>query len=156
MDIGSFVNRYYDAIYRYVNYKMHNAESAEDITQEVFLKFCLHFDRCLSANPKAYLYKMAQNAITDHYRRQPFTSELDEQIQSDEDITEDFALKDMIHTALCKLPEEQRETLILRYLCDFSVREIAVAKELSVATVKSRLRLGKAKMKQILKEGGYP
>ena len=44
----------------------------------------------------------------------------------------------------------QAETLVLRVVLGFSVEEIAVATEVSVNTVKTRLRLGKKTLRQLL------
>ncbi len=61
-----------------------------------------------------------------------------------------------IHKALAKLPVEQRTAVALFYLEDMSVAEVAVALDIPVGTVKSRLMNARKKLRAALegKEGG--
>ena len=53
-----------------------------------------------------------------------------------------------------KLPEKQREVVLLRFAQDLTLREIADVLGLPLRTVQSRLRAALKYLKKILKEGG--
>ena len=63
-----------------------------------------------------------------------------------------------IHEALAKLPVEQRTAVALFYLEEMSVAEVAVALDIPVGTVKSRLMSARKKLREALvgEEYGYP
>ncbi|GAA0960919.1 SigE family RNA polymerase sigma factor [Actinocorallia libanotica] len=54
-----------------------------------------------------------------------------------EDCTRRSELRDCLHRALCRLPDRQRTTLVLRYYADLSDAQIAEHLGISVGTVKS-------------------
>lgn len=60
----------------------------------------------------------------------------------------------VIRRALDELPDEQRDTVILRYWHDMKLRDIAAVTGVPTATAKSRLRLGMARMRKILELEG--
>jgi RNA polymerase sigma-70 factor (ECF subfamily) len=60
-----------------------------------------------------------------------------------------------IHEALNDLEPKHREVLVLYFLEDFSLAEIAAVVGCSEGTVKSRMHYAKRGMKQILAGGGY-
>jgi RNA polymerase sigma-70 factor (ECF subfamily) len=55
-----------------------------------------------------------------------------------------------LHEALAKLPDEQKEAIILFELSGFNIREIAEIQEASETAVKQRLKRGRDKLKEIL------
>jgi len=59
------------------------------------------------------------------------------------------------HEALNDLEPKHREVLVLYFLEDFSLAEIAVVVGCSEGTVKSRIHYAKRRMKEILAGGGY-
>ena len=59
----------YDKIYRYCYYKLRSRETAEDITQETFLRFFAsdsYYDR---GQALRYLYTIARNLCVDEWRK---------------------------------------------------------------------------------------
>jgi len=65
----------------------------------------------------------------------------------------DFARRRQLVLALDQLPLEQRMTLVLRYVLGFSVKEIAREWDVPEETVRSRLRLGKNRLRGGLQAG---
>lgn len=59
----------YDKIYRYCYFKVHSRETAEDITQETFLRFFESRNYEDTGKPLHYLYTVARNLCIDEYRR---------------------------------------------------------------------------------------
>jgi RNA polymerase sigma-70 factor (ECF subfamily) len=116
---------------------------ALDVTQETFLYFLKKFPGFhLTANLKTFLYPAVKNlSIAARRKAVRYQSTLDEQnyletIPSTESEVTDPA---ELVRALQHLSEEQRETLLLRFVDDLSLAEIAEAMAVPIGTVKSRL-----------------
>ncbi len=62
---------------------------------------------------------------------------------------------DAIHSALSRIGLKHREVLVLHFLEDLSLAEIATVVGTSEGTVKSRIHYAKQAMKEILSGGGY-
>lgn len=139
------IEELYDKIYRYCFYRLRNSASAEDITQEAFLKF---FAQNTNINP-AYIFTIAKNLCTDVFRRKQ-TEEL-----SDDYPTEDFSDKSdtkiAVRTALEKLSKQHREILVMRYIAEMSVNETAEALGISRFAVYRLEKSALAQMKKLLK-----
>ena len=62
----------------------------------------------------------------------------------------------LLHQALARLPDEQKESIILYEISGFSVKEIAALHEVSESAVKKRLERGRKKLAQILVDKPIP
>lgn len=131
---------YIDQIYRFVFFKVGNKEEAEDITSAVFLKTWNHIqesEKLVEKTLKALLYKIARNAIIDHYRKRSnqtnFSIDDEENgfdaIDEKQNIEENFQIKndiELVQSKLQELKDEYREIILLRYINEMSIEEIAV------------------------------
>lgn len=139
------IEELYDKIYRYCFFKLRNSASAEDITQEAFLRF---FAQNTDINA-AYIFTIAKNLCTDMFRKKQ-TEEL-----SDNYPTEDFSDKSdtkiAVRTALEKLDEQHREILVMRYIAEMSVNETAESLGISRFALYRLERAALAEMKKLLK-----
>lgn len=63
------VEEQYDKIYRYCYFKVHNRQTAEDITQETFLRYFQRYDHVAGGEALKCLYTIARNLCIDEYRR---------------------------------------------------------------------------------------
>lgn len=141
----------YDKIYRYCYFKTHSRETAEDITQEAFLKFFESKEYRDRGCALQYLYTIARNLCTDEYRRLK-TCPLDEERQgsySDEGMLLCYSLK----AALDKLDEGDRELLLLRYVNELPVKVIAGLYGISRFALRRRLAKAVKEAKKMLEEG---
>ena len=130
---------YLNDIYRFVYFKVGDKEEAEDLTSCVFLKSWDHIQNNSITDYntlKALFYKVARNLIIDHYRKKSRQNEVsysDEQNAIDiadenQDIIKEVELANDIknvETKIFELKDEYREVLILRYINEMSVNEIA-------------------------------
>lgn len=129
---GELYDRYVGKIYRFVYYKTFVKETAEDITSDVFHKA---FERIASFNPEKgnfsqWIYRIARNAVIDHYRTQKKNVPIEDVFdigENDRTIEEHDVLLTMTHvrTYLEKLSPKQREIITLRIWEEKSYREIA-------------------------------
>ena len=141
----------YDKIYRYCYFKTHSRETAEDITQETFLKFLESKEYRDRGRALQYLYTIARNLCTDEYRRLK-TCPLDEERQGSYS-DEGMLLRSSLKAALDKLDEGDRELLLLRYVNELPVKVIAGMYGLSRFALRRRLAKAVKEAKKMLEEG---
>ena len=136
-----------------------NAQQAEDITQDTFMKALEKLDSLNEPeNFSAWVNRIAVNNCKMYFRKNPRNAEEEsEKIIDDtpdsELIPDDYAdseekrriIMNIIDTALT---DEQRQTIILYYFDMMSVAEIAEIMECSVGTVTSRLSAARKKIRE--------
>lgn len=141
-DREAFVKAYdenVDDIHRFVYFKIGNKEEANDLTSVIFLKTWNHIQTNSLEDSKtlrALLYKIARNAIIDYYREanNKITASLDDE-DNKIDVVDDApdpqekidaeANLEMIKNKLPLLKEEYREVIIMRFINDLTIEEIA-------------------------------
>ena len=125
-------DEYGDAIFRFCQLKVAVRATAEDISQEVFLRYWqqLRMGKDIE-NGRALLYSIARNLIIDWYRKKKEQS-LDTlvdagfEFQSSDDIsTVSQSEAREVLGVIGKLDEPTREALTLRYVEGFSPKDIA-------------------------------
>lgn len=160
-------DQYIDKIYRFIFLKVNSQEIAEDLSSETFLRCWEKFKdkKEKIENPQAFLYQIARNLITDHYRdkaRTQFVSTDSVTISDPKTDIEEKSLAssdlDTIRTALGKLKQEYQEVVILHYIEDLSVTEIAETLNKSEGAVRVTLHRALKTLKQEVYQGpnGYP
>lgn len=142
---------------------------AEDLYQQTFLK-ALEKDWRLDweKNPKALFFSLAHNLWKSDRRKQARRnmiapcSNLDEEtetvLHSEENIEESYFQKELISEVrqiIQTLPEKFQVPLILFYLSDCSIEQIAAIIKKPPGTVKSRLFKGRNLIKKKLEDAGY-
>lgn len=130
----------YDKIYRYCYYRLGQAETAEDITQEAFLRLWESRDYREQGKTLQYLYTTARHLCIDEYRRckaQPLTQELEGQLAAEPGLEPELRLG--LRQALKTLTESERELLVLRYGSEVPLGELA--KMLGMSRFAARRRI---------------
>lgn len=117
---------------------------AEDVLHNVFARYG-RLGSC-PERPDAYLRTMVVNAVRDLYRTRARRGRLAEPpagdpVQVDPEVVE-------IWDAVQRLPQDQREIVVLRYHDDLSTDEIAGILDCPVGTVRSRLSRGLARLRK--------
>ena len=137
-----------------------NQDAALDVLQDVWLKVVRGIRKLKDPGSlKPWLYAITHGVAVDRVRRD-YRRDKAEQAQLDEafDIDEpSFAEEDAtaIRDALNRLGVKHREVLVLHFLQDLSIQEIANVVGCSEGTVKSRIHYAKRKLKQILEGVKY-
>lgn len=148
MDIES----YYDKIYKYIYFKVNNKTLAEDLTQETFLRYL----KSECNEPERYLYTIAGNLCIDEYRRiKPVFTEDEDITQVEEDFEERILEKQVLANALKVLSDEDREMVVLRYVNEEPIGEIAKLYGISRFALTRRLNKAKHRLKEELERGTY-
>ena len=148
LDKQALVQLYEDhspGIFRYAYRMLGDSHLAEDCVAETFsrLLLALKNGQGPGENPRAYLYTVAHNWITDHYRRRPAVmEELHEELHVDPfgNPEQEFSLKqrgDRMRQALMRLPGEQRQVVLLRFVENWSHEQVAVVMDKSVEATRA-------------------
>jgi RNA polymerase sigma factor (sigma-70 family) len=115
-------------VYRYVYAVLGNAADAEDVTQTTFVNALRALERGEQPRkPANWLITIAHNLIRQRWRQQqtrPREVELDREIPTFEADDDGPSVADLVR-ALQRIPESQREALVLRELEGRSYKEIA-------------------------------
>ncbi|HET9280763.1 MAG TPA: RNA polymerase sigma factor [Candidatus Angelobacter sp.] len=136
-----------------------NAETALDVLQDVWMKVFRGIGRLKSPGSlRPWLYRITHGMAVDRIRQHISREKAEEAHvagfhEADLSFTEDDAAA--IHDALNELGPKHREVLVLYFLEDFSLAEIAMVVGCSEGTVKSRIHYAKRAMKELLSGGGY-
>ena len=122
--------RYVGPVYRYCLVRLRDVEAAEDATSAVFTKALGSLSSCQDDTFRPWLFRIAQNVITDGFRSARPTWPLDaadtipEPAASPEEIALVAESTERVVTLLASLPADQRRVLELR-LAGLTGREIA-------------------------------
>ncbi len=152
-------DNYADAIFRHCYFRISNRERAKELMQETFTRAWLHFSRDSREieNIKAFLYKIANNLIIDEYRKKKESSleDLEEsgfQLVSNERFDTETKLEaEKIMKLIDQLNENYREVIMMRYIDEFSVKEIAEILKESEDNISVRIHRALKKVKEIIK-----
>ena len=131
---SSLYEQYFDRIYRYVFFKTSHVAEAEDLTERVFLKAWEAMARYKQRGGgfRTWLYRIAHNTVVDYHRTKKDTVALQEVSQPLAEATplpEQILVKqeeiEQLHAAITRLPEEQQQVVILRFIEGISHAEVA-------------------------------
>jgi RNA polymerase sigma-70 factor (ECF subfamily) len=122
-----------DKVFRFVYFKVDNAETAKDLTSQAFLK-CWQSNGKEIKNPRAFVYRTARNQVIDFYRqksKKPVS--LDELKEKGIEIAQSsFVFKielnfdlENLKKALQRIKSDYSEIIIWHYVDDLSTKEIA-------------------------------
>lgn len=144
------LDQYGNAILRLAYSYLHNMSDAEDILQDTLLKYMQSAPVFENAqHEKAWLLCVASNLCKNKlsYNKIRETDELLETLTAEE--REDLSF---VWNAVKKLPEKYREAIHLYYEEGYSTREISLILNRRESTVRSDLKRGRERLKEILKE----
>ncbi len=160
--ILAYLKPIYSFTYRYVG----NAQDAEDITQEVFVKVWRHLKRFnQNKSFKTWVFAIAKNTAIDFLKKKKtipfseFENEAGENMLTEtlanpaplpQELLERAGAAQILSSAIDKLSLNYRMVLFLRYNDHFNFREIAESLGESLNTVKSRHRRALIMMRKLL------
>ena len=134
-DPSAFRVFYDEALPRVYSYFFHRCAGersmAEELTQETFVAAVaeLRKDRPIG-EPLHWIFGIARHKLVDHYRRLERDERRDartETVQADPAVWDSAEERELTARALAALPVAQRAALVLRYLDDLSVADVARA-----------------------------
>lgn len=129
---GGLYDKYAKPIYRFIYFKTHHTETAEDLTSKTFMKALENIKsyQAGKASFSVWLYKIARNTVIDHYRTKKININLDDiwNLGSEENISIDTDVKikmEKVREYMRELKIAQREIIIMRVWQGMNYKEIA-------------------------------
>ena len=162
--IVEIIRLYKDGLILYLNSFAGDIHTAEDITEEVFVKLVTkkpHFSG--KSSFKTWLYTIARNAAFDYMRKNTKISDKPiedyaELASEEADFEQKYLQKErelMLHNALKKLKTEYRQILYLTYFEGFTNSETAVVMKKSKRQIENLMYRAKKSLKAQLEKEGF-
>lgn len=152
--LNTAIEKYGDMIYRIAVNQMKNRTDADDIFQEVFIKWMQHHEQMQnSEHEKAWLIRVTLNQCksalgsTWNKRKAEWSQEVENTMVYEDQIEEGSDLDEVLN----KLPERYRTVLHLFYYEELSISEIGNVLQEKESTVRTRLTRARRKLKSMLK-----
>jgi RNA polymerase sigma-70 factor (ECF subfamily) len=158
--LGELYDQYAPLIYAYLYRRVHDAQLAEDLTSEVFVRVlqAIQSEQFWHTSFRGWLYRIAHNLVVDHYRKQPPVPmlALDEQLVAAQDEPDSVLAEKLSHqrllAAISHLTPDQQQVLVLRFGEQMAAREVAEVMGKSVGAVEALQHRALAALRRILKE----
>ena len=156
---AEIVARYTPRLRVYLRHMLNSdAHAADDALQDVWLDLLRSVGRLQDAGAfAAWLYRIARDRAYRLLRRRgvrivPMDDAADVVAAADDDDADSAALDGeaaaIVHASLERLPHEQREVLLLRFIEEMSYEQIATAVGCGIGTVRSRLHYAKRALRR--------
>jgi len=154
-----------NTVYRFVFFKVSDPTLAEDLTAEVFSKAWENIDRFEWRDLpfQHWLLRVARNVVVDHWRaHRRFPASLDGlyELPSDSLSPEEVVSRDgeveRVNQALKRLPDDQRDVLILRFIEGYSHADTAQVLKKSVVAVRQIQVRALRALRDVMREGEAP
>lgn len=154
-------SRYIDKIYRFIFFKISNEEEAKDLASDVFLKAWDYLNNRSREKQiqhfGGFIYRIARNAIIDVYRTRAKNMEssidsLDEArlpVESPQDTMHTQMEAKQLLAVIKKMKQEYQDVLLLRYVEELSISEIAEILEKGQTAVRVTLHRATKKLKEL-------
>lgn len=151
--------RYQLPLYVYVFELVHNEQTSLDLVQETFIAATKHIGS-LHDDEKfgSWLFGIAHQKVIQLWRKRGgkeiLLDEIPESLEKFDDAPDDLLIRREqeieFMNLLNQLPLPQRSVLLLHFVEEFSLEEIARITETQIGTVKSRLHYAKKSLRKLL------
>ena len=147
------VDEHYQSVYRWLLQLCRHREHAADLTQETFVQVWDGLDGFRGqASLRTWIHRIAYHTYLRTQRHPtPEPQPLSEVPDVPGPDTVQVALtRHLVHEALARLPEKQRDVVVLHYLHGLTAAEVAEVLQVPTGTVLSRLHTGRATLRELL------
>lgn len=133
---------YHKRIVNYIYGKVSDYDLAEDLASTVFVKMCNKFDDFdeNKASITTWIFTIANNTVIDYYRTRKVHEDIeDNDVSSDGEIDEELLEEEKLEEladALSKIPERERDLIVLHYYKNLTLKDVAIKMGMSYANVK--------------------
>jgi len=158
------VKRYYQPLMRYLQRLAGSDHLAEELHQQTWLSVLDHLDKfdksSSSGGFKAWLFRIATNKANDYWRsagrernaKEGLRLVTDDEMPPAGHRLEGTEQEQKLHRAIEKLPEAQRQVLMLRYYSNLKFVEIAELLGCPLNTALGRMHKAMLKLKQLMED----
>ena len=151
-EFEKLISNHLPAVERFINYKIHNKDDAQDILQDVLLGAFKNFEQLKNYESfRPWIIGIARNNCNAYYRKKSKIIELniDDINESIFTYTQFSSYENSLFNDIFKtLKKQEQEILNLSYIENLSQAEIAEKLNIPIGTVKSRLHTAKQKFKE--------
>ena len=154
------VVKYHDRLYTHIYGRVKNAETAEDLTQDTWLRAFRAISSFRGDSAfYSWLYRIAENVCTDHFRRQKYNTEplhlidenrITETTPCPSRGVERAELRLHLQEAIAHLTPLRRRVFLLYYHHELPIKAIAAEIGRSEGTIKSHLRNARLQLQESL------
>ena len=164
----TLLNRHKDYVFSYIAFLVHNQEQAEDFFQETFTRAIIAIRSHkyqTTGKFSAWLIRIAHNLIIDQMRdeednrtisKDEFSRDiLNNMKYSEKSLESSFIERQNVktlHRLLSRLPEPQREVIIMHFYQDLTFREIADRTGVSINTALGRMRYAVINLRKLIQK----
>lgn len=152
-DLEHLIHEYGTSLYRMCFLYLGERQLAEDALQDTFLKAYKHLEEFRGeSSPKTWLIRIGIN-VCKNYQRNPWFRHVDfnVELESIPASYEDHIKDDTVICEIMKLPSKYKEVILLFYYQQMTTEEIAGILHISQATVSTRLRRARLRLRTALK-----
>lgn len=160
---GMLFDHYQGSVYRFLYYRTRSSVIAEDLTSETFFRALRNISsfRWQGKDFGAWLMTIARNLATDHFKAGRTRLELttedmgqhDDATEGPENAVLQTLTNEILLDALTKLPNEQRDCLVMRFLQGMSIAETAASLGRSDGAIKQLQLRGVRNLAKLMPEG---
>lgn len=157
---------YQRPLFVFISKMISQNETARDLLQETFVSAIHEIHRLRDdARFGSWLFGIAHQLCLKHFGKHQRRKVLEEKFNQDiqdrnlgsfSDAPDSFLIRDeeadRLHQCLAEIPESHRAPILLHWLEDFNLEEIADIMDLPIGTVKSRIHKAKSILKSKLQE----
>jgi RNA polymerase sigma factor (sigma-70 family) len=145
------VEKFADAIYRFILKNIKDEEKAKDIIQDTFEKLWIKLNTVSFEKSKSYLFTTAYHTMIDLLRKEKRMTSFTDQLSLSLTHTNQYSdLNELLHQAIDNLPDAQKSVILLRDYEGYSYEEISEITGLNEAQVKVYIFRGRMYLKQYI------
>lgn len=160
VQFAAIYDQFAPKIFAYCYFRVSSREEAEDLASQVFLRAWDHLASGRRVtNVPGFLYRIASNLVVDFYRRRgnkrevslddPRTaSDIPDAIDVPGEFDRDLTIKS-VREKIHQLPDPYREVVVMKYINDLTVHEIAEVLGISENNVSVRLHRAIEKLRRL-------
>ena len=163
--LESLVNRHKLQIFNFINSKINDRDTSEDIFQDTFIKVIRTLKNGLYNEEGKFLpwiMRIAHNLVIDHFRKNKriplfnnnydfdiFKFIYDKSLNAEKSIINDQIVSDL-QKIILELPDDQKEVLMMRFYRDMSFKEISESTGVSINTALGRMRYALINLRKVI------
>jgi RNA polymerase sigma factor (sigma-70 family) len=145
------VEEFADSVYRFIRASLKDEERSNDIVQDSYEKLWIHVAEIEFSVVKSWLFSTAYHTMIDIIRKEKRMARYEESYENNMIYELQYSdLNEILHTAVERLPEDQKTSVMLRDYEGYSYKEIAEITGQSEAQVKINIYRGRIALKHFI------
>ncbi|MCX6320910.1 MAG: RNA polymerase sigma factor [Bacteroidia bacterium] len=145
------VEEYADSVYRFIRGNLKDEDRANDIVQDSYEKLWRHVAEIEYSVVKSWLFSTAYHTMIDVIRKEKRMTTLEESYENNLIYESQYSdLNEILHTAIERLPDQQRTSVLLRDYEGYSYKEIGEITGQTEAQVKINIYRGRLALKSFI------